>query len=582
MTYDTVYVDVSGTATICDGETTDITFTLTGTPPFDLTYMTPTGQVVENGITGNSFVVTVSDDGNYFPVSIVGSGCTGNVSSNQATVTVIPLPNINIGSSATYCVGETMTDLVATSANGGSIFWWDNQANVGDTNNAIGQGTSLNIDVLGITTTTTFYAQEFSIPDGCGGSVDQVVITILPIPTAPVVSGTQEYCDGDTYTALTVSLPAGSSGIWTDGMGGILANNTNSYTPQNLVVGPNTVCVMEDNGTCTGDSTCIAINLKPTPTAPGVSGDTSYCTNDVITPLTGTANLGGFITWSTGDIGNQITPGGTVGTTTYCANETLNGCTGPDSCVNVTVYVDPSITVPTSATICIGDSVLICADNNGIFPPDVIQWSHGPTDECIYLGPPSDEQYVVCLTNPACGTVCDTIDIIVKPLPVVTAGDDQTTGLGGEVTMWADGALSYDWSPYVTCQDGNCENVYAVPSATTTYIVTGTDENGCVNTDSVVITINGEMQLYVPNVFSPNADGVNDRLFVMGPRLSQFSWAIFDRQGKKLYESTDQKAGWNGTYNGEPLPQQVVTYIIQGVDVLGREVKTGGNVMLSR
>ncbi len=575
MTYDTASVTLTGDATICEGECTDITFTFTGEAPYDFSY---TGGN-QTGITQNPFTLQICQGGTITPTSITANGCPGNVY-GSATINEIPLPNVNIGASATYCLGDNMADLVATSVNGGSVFWWDNQADVGDTTLAIGNGNTFDPNTQGYTSTVTIYAQEFSIPDGCGGAVDEVILTILPIPVAPNVTGTTEYCEGDTYTALTVTPAPSGTILWTDGTQQV--GTGTSFTPSNLVVGPNVFYAKEDNGTCTGDSTMVTVTLKPTPTAPAVSGDTAYCTGDVPTALTATPGFGGVITWSDGTVGNTLTPTLTVGQVTYCANETLNGCTGPDSCIVVTTFEDPSITVVPSVSICIGDSVQVCAENNGIFPPDQIQWDHGPTTECIYLGPPADEQYTVCLTNPACGTACDTINVIVFDLPIVTAGDDQTTGLGGEVTMWADGAIDYSWSPSVTCQSSNCNLVYTVPSQTTNYVVTGTDENGCMNTDTVTITVDGEMQVYIPNIFSPDGNGNNDRVFVMGPRLSNFEFKIFDRWGRKLFETTDQKIGWDGTFNGNPVPQQVVTYIVKGTDVLGRTVKRGGNIMVSR
>jgi gliding motility-associated-like protein len=583
MTYDTVYADVSGDATICDGETTDITFTLSGTPPFDLTYSVPGGpNVTETGITTTTHVVTVSDAGVYAPVSIVGNGCPGNISANTATVTVIPLPNVSISGNATYCAGDNMNNITVTSANGGSVFYWDdNSPLVGDTTNAIGAGSTFDPNTMGYTSTITIYAQEFSIPNGCAGAVVQETLTILSIPVAPNVIGTTEYCDGDALTAMSVSPAPSGTIIWSDGAGNALGNGT-SYIPTFSGAGTYALCAKEDNGTCTGDSTCISIVIKPTPLAPGISGDDTYCLADPVTDLTATPGMGGVITWSDGSTGNTFTPTLNVGATTYCANETLNGCTGPDSCFIVTVYVDPTINIPATASICIGDSVLVCAENNGIFPPDIITWDHGPDTECVYMGPPANEQYTVCLTNPACGTACDTINIIVNPLPVIMAGDDQTTGLGGEVTMWATGGLSYVWSPSVTCIGSACANVYAVPAATTVYVVEGTDENGCVNTDSVTITLNGELSVFVANIFSPNNDGRNDEILVQGPRLTNFEWKIFDRWGRIMFETTDQKQAWDGKFNGEPVPQQVVVYKLSGTDVLGRPVSRAGNIMIAR
>lgn len=581
--YDPVEATItSGNQTICAGQTTTIDVAFIGNPPFSLTYSGPGGPQTVNGITGMTHQITVSTGGTYTITSIIGSGCPGTITApTSVQITVIPLPNVQISGNATYCQGDVMANINVTSATGGSVFWWDNLASVGDTMNAIGTGNSFDPNTQGYTSTTTIYAQQFSIPTGCTGTPDDVVLTILPIPTAPTIIGTNTYCDGDSFTALSISPAPGGTVRWYKDTTAAPVGSSTSIIPSGLIVGVNTYFAIVNNGTCDGPFTQYNITVKPRPTAPAVTGDTTYCTSDLITPLTATPTIGGLITWNTGATGNNLTPTLVVGMTMYCVNETLNGCTGPNKCVNVTFYVDPTVTVPTTSTICIGDSILICAENNGQFPPDMLVWAHGPTSECIYLGPPANEQYTVCLTNPACGTTCDTINIIVKPLPIVVAGDDQITGLGGEVNMWATGASSYVWSPSIT-NCGTCSFVYTVPSQTTSYVATGTDENGCKNSDTVTITINGEMIVYIANIFSPNGDNRNDMLYVQGPRLTQFSFMIFDRWGRKMFETEDQKQGWDGTFNGEPLSQQVFAYVVKGVDVLGRAVKIGGNVMLAR
>ena len=60
-----------------------------------------------------------------------------------------------------------------------------------------------------------------------------------------------------------------------------------------------------------------------------------------------------------------------------------------------------------------------------------------------------------------------------------------------------------------------------------------------------------EGELYVPNGFSPNGDGQNDVLYVRGGGVTEMSWVIYDRWGEKVFETTDPKQGWDGTYKGK-------------------------------
>ena len=82
-----------------------------------------------------------------------------------------------------------------------------------------------------------------------------------------------------------------------------------------------------------------------------------------------------------------------------------------------------------------------------------------------------------------CGTVDATGTITVNDLPTVDAGTDQTVCSGDNVTLSGSGASTYTWDNGVT------NNTAFTASTTTTYTVTGTDANGCINTDQVTVTI---------------------------------------------------------------------------------------------
>ncbi len=64
----------------------------------------------------------------------------------------------------------------------------------------------------------------------------------------------------------------------------------------------------------------------------------------------------------------------------------------------------------------------------------------------------------------------------------------------------------------------------------------------------------------VPNIFTPNGDGINDRLCFNGEELTEFSIAIFNRWGECVYQSTNPAECWDGTYRNHPCLQGVYTY----------------------
>jgi gliding motility-associated-like protein len=86
----------------------------------------------------------------------------------------------------------------------------------------------------------------------------------------------------------------------------------------------------------------------------------------------------------------------------------------------------------------------------------------------------------------------------------------------------------------------------------------------------------------VPNAFSPNGDGINDRVFVEGRGVVELEFRIFNRWGQQVYYSTDQKEGWDGVYKGERQELEVYTYLVRArfINDVRKELK--GNITLLR
>jgi gliding motility-associated-like protein len=584
-----VTAEISGTEIVCEGDTENLIITFTGSGPYDFEYTDPNSQLITvTNITFNPYSLPVSLNGNYTLNSVIGNGCDGTIvttgpDGGVGTLQVIIPPEVTIATSASYCEGDALNDLTVTSTNGGTVFWFNN---AGLTGIPLGNGNTFSPNTL-TTSVTTYYAQEVETVSGlnCPGSSDNVTITINAIPNAPLVSGNTIYCEGDMATPLSAEMSLGGNANWYDNSN--LTPPTIStqlqYTPT-LNVGTNCYYVNETAAGCTGDSTEICVVTKPTPTAPIITGNTTYCEGDTPTPLTATATIGGNITWFNAifnSIGNgaTYTPNLASGDQTFSASETLNGCTGPSQTVSITVNVLPIVDLPTKIEICKGDSVEITATHNNF---DLL-WSNGATTETTWITTDTTSTHYITATNPLCGMVIDSVFIIVNSLPYVNAGNDTVIGIGGEATLWAwsQDVESYEWTPSVNeCITANCSEVYVIPNQATLYIVEVIDDNSCHNYDTVLVDISGLMEVFVPNIFSPNGDGINDYLVINGPRLFDFNIEIFDRWGKLIYVTQDQKEYWDGKFNGAELATQTFVYTIKGETVLGEKIVRSGNVTI--
>jgi gliding motility-associated-like protein len=98
-----------------------------------------------------------------------------------------------------------------------------------------------------------------------------------------------------------------------------------------------------------------------------------------------------------------------------------------------------------------------------------------------------------------------------------------------------------------------------------------------------MITVNPlEKDLFVPNVFSPNGDGKNDRLFVYGNYIAQVDMHIFNQWGEQIFVIDKKSTGWDGTYKGKPQPVGVYVYVLKAVLTDGRTVNVKGSITLVR
>jgi len=173
-----------------------------------------------------------------------------------------------------------------------------------------------------------------------------------------------------------------------------------------------------------------------------------------------------------------------------------------------------------------------------------------------------------CDPTDGCTSTSVLIDIsIAPPSAVIAAGDSISLAANSSV-----GNLSYSWSPSrgLSCDD--CDSLQAFPDTTTSYNLVVSDQNGCTATAGILIVVTGKdtvdpsaclPSFFVPNAFTPNGDGINDKFYVYGRGIEEMHLQIFNRWGELIFESDDQTDGWDGTYRGEVLNPDVFVYYVK-------------------
>ena len=159
----------------------------------------------------------------------------------------------------------------------------------------------------------------------------------------------------------------------------------------------------------------------------------------------------------------------------------------------------------------------------------------------------------------------------------------ESTPINVEIS---NGNFNFEWSPVQGLDNANTDNVVASPSETTEYTLTVTESGLCSRSEKVKIFVFkadcGESSIFVPNTFSPNNDGKNDKLMVRGNYIAKLFFAVYNRWGEKVFETNDKNMGWDGFYKGNLCDPGVFGWYLKVTCKEGEETEFKGNVTLIR
>jgi gliding motility-associated-like protein len=168
----------------------------------------------------------------------------------------------------------------------------------------------------------------------------------------------------------------------------------------------------------------------------------------------------------------------------------------------------------------------------------------------------------------------------------VTANPDTIIkGNSSNLILTASPGANAIWLPNSSTSPPAGYNVSASPLVTTTYTVI-ISRLGCQETLRVTVYVleDGctEDDIFVPNTFTPNGDGFNDVMYVRGYKVSEIYFAIYNRWGEMVFETTDKTVGWDGNFKGRPADVGVFGYYVKVKCYNGLESFKKGNITLIR
>ena len=284
---------------------------------------------------------------------------------------------------------------------------------------------------------------------------------------------------------------------------------------------------------------------------------------------------------------------------TYTVTMTdAGGCTGTAS---VTLTAAPDVTATVS-----GISPLCFGDRDGRILIETLSGGSGPysfsMDGDFFQALPSALPFTIA--NLGAGvydltirdvnscTTAVTANVMAQDELMLDLGEDRTIKLGDSTLIRAQ--VNFDiaqlqWTPTLNLSTPDEADSYANPIESTAYRLTASDDNGCSVSDVVMIFVNKIRSVYIPNVFSPNGDGLNDlfTVFAGSDVVEIKGFVIFDRWGNMLYQKgpflpNDLQYGWDGTFEGQDMNAGVYVFYAEVVFADGLTEVFKGDVILMR
>lgn len=554
------------TTTVCQNDPpSSIIFTGSGRAPFTFNYNL---NGVNQTVTSNGNTVTVPVPTNtagtftYSLLSVQDANSIGcpNAISNIATVIVNPLPLTDAGNNQTICSGTSTT----LTASGGTYYQWN------------GGPASAVYTVSPLSTTTYTVIANLN---GCNAS-DEVTISVNT-SIAPTYNSVA-ICSGTNYQLANGNLVS-TPGIYQDTLQSSLGCDSILFTTLSL----NPVYVQNISA-----SICDGTNYQlPTGNnvhVPGIYYDTlltlNGCDSIIITALS-------LYPVYTQDISASICQGttyqlanGNLVSNTGTYHDTLQTSFGCDSIIITSLSFFPQVedSINITDAICYesnsGEIELFAF--NSMAPYSFHLFDVGTNSTGIFSNLSAGNYFFTITDNNGCNVSgnCvinqpDKINILVNPIDTMISEYDIVNLVAS--SNYANAI--YNWSPTTFLSCDTCSSTTSSPNINVTYDLTvTTSSNGFTCSADTAIIIRIKPNLFAPNAFTPNSDGLNDTYLIFcdhPENISDFKIQIFNRWGENIFENNNLDFQWSGNQEQSDTYVNIIKYKIKGFK--DEQIKTG-------
>ena len=536
------------------------------------------------------------------------AGCISTAATK--TVIVNALPTASFNTSTPACATKDITFTDASSPNSGNLSKWT--WNFGDGNNAVLNSAAPFIH--NYTNPGTYNVTlQVETNKGCVSTVITKPITINEIPHAGFIS--PEVCLTDPSAPFidTSKISTGNIAAWQWNFGDANANagNPNTSTLQNpshrySLVGnyTATLIVTSNNGCMDTISQSFTVNGSLPLANFTVQNANALCSNQTAT-ITDASSVdfgnivkteiywdwtndptvktiddvpapGKLYTHTYPEFGTPATKTVTVRMISYSGISCLNVLTK-----TITLLATPILRFDVLNEVC---------SNAPSFQITQASITNGLTGTGIFSGPGVSPSglfnpntatagvHTIRYTFTAANNCSSYIEqtIAVNPTPNALAGPDKTVLEGGVVQLTpalnAGFPVTYTWTPPTGLNNPNAPDPLASPVDDITYTMKVTSDKGCTSSDQVFVKVLKKPE--IPNIFSPNGDGIHDRwVIAFLETYPGCTVEVFNRYGQRIYYTVGYTTPWDGTINGKPVPVGTYYYIVDPKN--GRQKQAG-------
>jgi gliding motility-associated-like protein len=469
-----------------------------------------------SGISNSSGVAnpthSFSSNGGYNVSLIIYHNCYSDTIQQLINVTANSV-FIDLGNDTAICSGGQFN--IDAGSNFSSYNW-----------NSGAHSSSINVISSGT------YSVTVTDSAGCVGT-DSIHLSINPNLLIDIGNDTS-ICIGNQ-----VSFNAGNgylSYIW----------NTGSSSSSIIVSSSGTYTVTVTNGSgCLGiDSVKLSVGVN---LILDLGNDTAICDGSQLSFNAG--NGYAIYLWNIGATGSTITVSDSGN---YSVTVTDNsGCSGTDS-INLLVNPSPIIFLGNDTSICNNNFLNIDA---GIGSASYL-WNNSSTASTIIAS--TSGYYSITVSNSFGCTGVDSLSLTVNPTPIVNLGNDFNLCSGENVILDAgSGDNIYNW------QDSSSYEFFNI-TIPGTFWVEVINSFGCKQRDTIVVSYGSDStDIFIPNVFTPNGDGYNDKFEIKYLDMSNANVKVYNRWGQLLYENKNTTEVWDGTYKGTLCSDGVYFWVIE-------------------